>query len=732
MKTVYLDIAVPVPLRRSFHYLPPDGTDLTELKPGTRVQVPFGRQKLVGILLAVTDNTDITPDKIKTATRILDKSPVLDELLFSISRWAADYYQHPIGEVMHTALPVLLRQGESVASRTTYLTSVLKSLPSEEERQRYHLNRAPTQFSLLRKLIEFKLSRFDLKRLDFSSAVIKALVEKGLAEWIESEDKVTGFDRNNINKESKLKLNAEQKQAISECEKPGTHLLFGITGSGKTEIYLQAIEAVLSEGKQALVLVPEIGLTPQTIKRFQSRFHVPVAALHSGLTDRERLEVWRQARLGGAAIVIGTRSAIFTPMQSTGIIVVDEEHDSSFKQHEGFRYSARDLAVLRGQLEAIPVILGSATPSLESYNNAITGKYGLSRLLTRANQAVTASYQLIGIRQQVLDNGFSQPLIRLVGEHLAQGEQVLIFLNRRGFSPVVLCRSCGEIAGCTRCDARMTYHLSLKALICHHCGTQIPAPQNCSNCGSADLIPLGIGTQRLEQSLKGLFPDQKIIRIDRDSTRRKGAMETLTLDINQGDPAILVGTQLLAKGHHFPNVTLVAIVDIDSGFYSSDYRAVERMGQLILQVGGRAGREEKPGVVAIQTNFPDQPVLKTLIDEGYEVFSEYLLKERAKFELPPFSYQALVRAEAINTGISMQFLSDLAVNTKTHPSVLVLGPIPSNMERRAGKHRAQLLISSKDRKSLKTKLREVVSDAYGSRLANKVKWSVDVDPLDLF
>ena len=468
------------------------------------------------------------------------------------------------------------------------------------------------------------------------------------------------------------------------------------------------------------------------MQRFRSRFDLPICVLHSGLNDRERLQAWRMANLGNAAIIIGTRSAIFTPMLNPGLIVIDEEHDASFKQQDGFKYSARDMAVLRGQMENLPVILGSATPSLESYQNTVSGKYSISSLTTRPNTASTASYQLIGVQHEKLDEGFSRPLIQLIGQHLKNKSQVLIFLNRRGYSPVILCRSCGWIAECTRCDARMTYHLSQGSLICHHCGQQNRLKRDCASCGSDQLVPLGLGTQRLEETLTRLFPNEKIIRIDRDSTRKKGSMEKITTEVNKGHPAILVGTQLLAKGHHFPNVTLVAVCDIDSGFYSSDYKAIERMGQLLLQVGGRAGRESKPGTVAIQTHFPDQPILQTLINDGYETFIQQLLRERSQFELPPFAFQAIIKAEAINTGLAMQFLSDIAEKHHYNPSATVLGPIPSTMEKKAGKHRAQLLLTSKDRKTLLSVLTNCISIAEQSKIQRKVRWSVDVDPVDLF
>ena len=734
MKPVYLDIAVPIPIRRSFHYRAPEGIESRRLKPGIRIEIPFGRQTLTGILLSVDGKTDYDVEKIKPVIRIIDDTPVLDQILFRLCLWASDYYQHPVGEVLHSALPTLLRQGEAIHQSVSILTATRQALPDEAELKRLNLKRSPRQFSLLHRLIANPqgLTRSELRRQEISSAVSRGLVDKELAEWIESQPTGKHFSTKELCNEPALDLTTEQSRALSDSQQPGTHLIFGITGSGKTEVYLQAIEGVLKRGKQALVLVPEIGLTPQTVQRFKSRFQIQVCVLHSGLTDHERLDAWRQARQGSAAIIIGTRSAVFTPLFSPGLIVVDEEHDASFKQQDGFRYSARDLAVLRGQMEDIPVLLGSATPSLESYSNALSGKYSLSRLTLRPNQASTASYHLIGTQHESLHDGFSPRLVQLIKNHLDEGNQVLVFLNRRGFSPVLLCQNCGWIAECSRCDARMTYHLSISSLICHHCGVQTRVLGNCANCASDQLVPLGLGTQRLEQTLNQLFPDQKIIRIDSDSIRRKHAMEKLSKDIIAGEPAILVGTQLLAKGHHFPDVTLVAVVDVDSGFYSADYKAIERMGQLLLQVGGRAGREDKPGTVAVQTSFPDQPILRTLIEDGYEIFASQLLAERTRFDLPPYSYQAIIRAEATNAGMAMQFLSELAKGTTNSASVMVLGPVPSNMEKRAGKHRAQLLFSGKDRLTLQSCLSETIGIAEQSSTVRKVRWSVDVDPVDLF
>lgn len=729
----YLEVAVPTPLRRSFTYLPPANSAGPRLAPGTRLRVPFGRRSLVGILLGYSATADVEAGRIKPALRVLDPDPALPPTLVKLCAWAAEYYHHPVGEVFATALPVLLRQAEPLEADQEVLRATDKAKAGQAE-----LARAPRQAALLAKLIEEPagLARADLAREEMGPHLVKSLTNKGLAAW----HRVPAV-RPGDHAPHQLQVNdggieptAEQQLAIETIGSGGaqTTLLYGITGSGKTEVYLRLIRSVLEAGKQALVLVPEIGLTPQTVQRFSERFNVPVAVLHSGLTDRERLDAWRAARRGGAGIVIGTRSAVFTPLLRPGLIVVDEEHDASFKQQDGFRYHARDLAVMRGRLEQVPVVLGSATPSMESWHNARSGKYRLAYLAARPGRAGTASYRVINIRGRILSDGFAPELLEAIGAHLGQGNQALVFLNRRGYSPVLLCRHCGHIAHCQRCDARMTLHADMGMLICHHCGSQARVQRRCPQCDSEDLVPLGAGTQRIEAALEATFPAYPVLRIDRDSTRRKKSMDTFMSRVASGEPCILVGTQLLAKGHHFPNVTLVAIVDMDGGFYSADYKATERMAQLILQVGGRAGRAEKPGIVAIQTHFPEQEIFRNLINEGYDAFADKLLTERQLHELPPFHFQALIRADATSQNLPLEFLDDVAQHTAPPPSVMLLGPVPSTMERRAGRYRAQLLLSGDNRNALKTAIDACINAGEESALGRKVRWSVDVDPVDLF
>ncbi|MDQ2695178.1 MAG: primosomal protein N' [Pseudomonadota bacterium] len=532
-------------------------------------------------------------------------------------------------------------------------------------------------------------------------------------------------------------LNPHQTAAVAAVggalDRFAVFLLDGVTGSGKTEVYLRIVEAVVQRGRQALVLVPEIGLTPQVLARFQDRLPGPLAVLHSGLTDRERLDAWLLAR-DGAPVVIGTRSAIFTPLPAPGVIIIDEEHDGSFKQQDGFRYSARDLAIVRARRANIPVLLGSATPSLESLGNVLRRRYRRLRLPQRVGNAEEPAIELLDVRRQPMQEGLSAPLVSRMQDHLRRGGQVLLFLNRRGFAPTLICHECGWVAQCRRCDARLTLHLGRRRLLCHHCGQERPVAAACPDCGSIDLRPLGQGTERLEKHLRQVFPDLGIARIDRDSTRRKGSLESLLADIHSGGRRILIGTQMLAKGHHFPDVTLVGVVDADQGLFGADFRAGERMAQMILQVAGRAGRADKPGLVCVQTHHPDHPLLQRLVAEGYPAFAAAALEERRQARLPPYACQALLRAEAAQREEAHDFLQqalDQGLELRP-PGVELLGPVPAPMERRAGRYRAHLLVEAQQRAPLHRFLDRWLERLTALKAGRRARWSLDVDPWDLY
>ncbi len=728
-----LRIAVPSPLRRSFDYLPPPRLDTHLLQPGQRLRVPFGRSHVVGVLLELAGKTDFDPGRLKAATELLDTEPAVSPEIMALARWAAHYYHHPVGEVMATVLPVLLRHGEPAKAhglRRWRLTTAGKTLNPES------LKRAPRQAAMHARLLNHPdgLGRDALGTEPGSwAAALKAMVDKGWVETLEQPQlTMPAPDR-----ETPPALNAAQEEAVAavtaELHQFQPFLLHGVTGSGKTEVYLHLIEQVIAQDRQTLVLVPEIGLTPQLVERFRRRLGVPLAVLHSALTDRERLNAWIAARDGDAPVVIGTRSAVFTPMARPGLCIVDEEHDLSFKQHEGFRYSARDLALIRARSAGMPVLLGSATPSLESLHNARQGRYRLLSLPERAGTARHPHMQLADMRGQYLEDGLSQTLLKRMDEHLQRGHQVLLFLNRRGFAPTLLCHDCGWVGECERCDAHLTLHQGQRRLRCHHCGAERPLPDTCPACGSVDLRAIGQGTERMETALQRHFPDVGIVRIDRDSTRRKGAMEAKLKRVHSGDARILIGTQMLAKGHDFPDVTLVGVVDTDQGLFSADFRAPERLAQLVLQVAGRAGRADKPGEVLIQTHHPDNRLLQQLVGQDYLAFAEAALAERRDAGLPPFSSLALLRAEAPAREAPMRFLEDAAALATDAgvAGVELFGPVSAPMERRQGRYRAQLLLQAAARADLHRLLGPWTPQLEQLKSARKVRWSLDVDPLDM-
>ena len=728
----YFRIAIPTPLRRHFDYLVPANFHSKLALAGVRVRVPFGRQTLIGILIEIVHETDVPLNKMKAVIEVLDEKPIFNTELLQLLRWCTLYYHHPIGEVMQNALPVKLRQGAPTKIKGIKRWQLT---PEGAQLELQSLKRAAKQIALIADLKQSSSGLFDSQLSEQHIGwrpVMKRLQEKGLVE---------SFEENALPIATPTRfaptLNAAQKHAIDRVleQQEGFHayVLEGVTGSGKTEVYLQIIEEFIKQGKQALVLVPEIGLTPQLLNRFLQRLHGRIAIMHSGLNDEERLQAWLHTQAGSADVIIGTRSAVFSPLLRPGVIIIDEEHDLSFKQQDGFRYSARDLAVKRARDLDIPIILGSATPSLETLYNAQQGRYETLLLPERAGNAKPPTISLLDVRSQKMEHGVSAQLLHKMKEHLERGSQVLLFLNRRGFAPVLMCHECGWHALCPRCDAHMTLHQSNSQLRCHHCGTEQYKPHACPKCKSDDLLQMGFGTERIEHALTELFPQYQVIRIDRDSTRRKGSMEKLLNEINNGKQQILIGTQMLAKGHHFPNVTLVGMLNADHGLYSSDFRASERMGQLILQVAGRAGREEKEGEVLIQTHHADHPLFQPLLKHDYPGFAKKLIEERQQTELPPFTHLALLRAEAVDQQTPMAFLEQarLLLEQNKQDDVLLMGPFPALMERRAGRYRAQLLIQANNRKQLQSLFSLSISQIESHKTAKKVRWSVDIDPMDL-
>ena len=723
-------VALAVPLPRFFDYLyPPNLMPIV----GGRVLVPFGSQKLVGIVVDLPASSDVAKEKLKPIIDVLDAESLFNSTTWDWLAWSANYYRAALGDVLFQALPVKLRNGESAVKndRTFWRITDLgkQALESGE------LKRAKKQIEALNLLLTQDLEKGNN---EISSAIWSALKGKDYVEEIivpteqKSWQQALG-DNPLVNLDNRLTLNKQQALAFSQLlfqEGFNVWLLEGVTGSGKTEIYLQYIEEVLKKGKQVLVLVPEIGLTPQTVRRFQARFNVEIDVLHSNLNDTQRLNVWERARTGQSAIVIGTRSALFTQFSDLGLIILDEEHDGSFKQQDGWRYHARDLGIVLAQKLNIPILLGSATPSLESVNNVQNGKYHHLVLSKRAGNATALRQFVIDLKHQRIQNGLSEPLLQRMQEHLEKGNQVLLFLNRRGFAPVLLCHECGWIDECHHCEKPYTYHQHQRVLRCHHCGAQKTVPMQCGHCGSTHLVTTGLGTEQLEETLKARFPQYNIARIDRDSTARKGKLEGYLEDIQQGKSQILIGTQMLAKGHHFPNVTLVALVNVDNALFSLDFRAEERLAQLYVQVAGRSGRAEKQGEVVLQTHYPDHPLLTTLLEKGYQAFAEETFKLRHNMGLPPFSFQALFKAQCRHSEEAENALSQLAsfFYEQKIEGLQVLGPIPAPFSKKAGQYRWQLLLQHASRKQLQAALSRYSPELIKS---SQVRLILDVDPLDL-
>lgn len=744
---IILEIAIPSPLKRCFDYLLEPAIKKNEtldllaqpckpenkpsrqpetLVPGLRIKVPFAGRQVIGFLLQVKDSSDFDTQKLKSIIEVIDETPVLSATLLDMMRWAADYYQYSLGESLNSAIPALLRKGHALLDlqqRYWRLTDTGKNAQLRPSAKKQH--------AIIAYLKNHQqLADTAKNELGFSLSALKSLKQKGYIDDVllppaESELKIHS---------SPLQLNQQQQLIIDDFKASKlnyqAYLLEGITGSGKTEVYLQLIQHVLEQGKQALVLVPEIGLTPQTLKRFEDRFDCPLAIFHSNLTDKQRLLFWQQAKSGHAKIIIGTRSALFSAADKLGIIIIDEEHDISYKQQDGLRYSARDLACVRAKLDNIPVILGTATPSLETLNNACLGKFRHWILNERAGNASPPCIDIVDIRQQQMFEGVAESSLAQISNCLNRGEQTLIFINRRGFAPSLICHGCGWVSQCHACDARLTTHLKAGHLRCHHCQAIEPIPQQCPECNSPELMFQGVGTERLAMTMQQQFPGIPIFRIDRDTTTHKNALPEMMENIHNTQAAILVGTQMLAKGHHFPNVTLVLILEADSALLGIDYRASERFGQLLTQVMGRAGRAEKPGTAIIQSHYPEHAQLQNLVQNGYNHFAMDLLTERQQLELPPFSYHALLRLESQDAEQAQKILIQMQQQLH-HLPCISLGPFPAGLQRRAYYFRYQLLLQANKRSQLKQALAVITQQAEQLIKSPKVRFSIDVDPQDM-
>jgi len=735
-------VVVDSPLRRSFDYLPPEGP---AVRAGMRVWVPFGNRLRVGVVVSLAAQSSVESSKLKRISSVIDREPTFDVGLLHTLNWAADYYHHPLGEVIATALPKLLREGAALqASEECWsLTEVgREALAGGEPR------RAPRQRQLLELLgrvsPEGHENGWSAAALDVASPAwregTKALRERG---WVIRGDREMTPPQGPpvtpllIPQPEPTAGQHAALEAITAADEGGFHawLLHGITGSGKTEVYLRLTARQLARQRRVLVLVPEIGLTPQLVGRFATRFpQATLAVLHSGLTDTERLAAWRSTHSGSADIVIGTRSAVFAPVRQLGLVIVDEEHDSSFKQQEGgFRYSARDLALVRAQREGLPIVLGSATPSLESLHNAATGRLTRLSLPQRTAAAQPPTLRLLDVRGESMHAGLSTTALCGIERHLAADGQVLVYINRRGYAPTLACTACGWLAPCLACDARMTVYRQADRLRCHHCGAERALPRQCPQCGYA-VKTVGQGTERIEEVLGETFPGVGIARLDRDVIRRNEDLHAVVASVASGAARILVGTQMVAKGHDFPALTLVIVLNADHGLFSTDFRAAERLAQTIVQVAGRAGRAERAGEVLIQTEFPEHPLLRSLLEGGYDAFAAAALEERHSAAWPPFSRLAALRASAPQAQTTLEFLqaARAAGEALDAGRVRLLGPAPAAMARRADRHHAQLLLESGERASLHRFLQQWVPVIETLPTARRVRWALDVDPLELF
>jgi primosomal protein N' (replication factor Y) len=721
-------VALDIPLESLFDYHPGQLT----LVPGQLVVVPFGRRRNVGVVVELVERSEVADARLRHIERVLPLEPLPPTLLAMI-RFCGDYYHYPFGPALLSALPSGFRRAQYAGPKKQWeyaLTPAGRALRTDS---------FPRTATVKRRLLAALLRTAVLGRVQARALSVRApaLLEQWIeAGWVLKRRVSVSVPAVPVSTpEPGPELTGEQRDAVEKVTANfGTFspwLLHGVTGSGKTEVYFRLIETAVARGLQSLLMVPEINLTPQLEARFLQRFPgIRLVSMHSGLSDGERCERWLEASAGKAQVVLGTRLSVFTPLPRLGLVVVDEEHDASFKQHDGLRYSARDLAVFMAQQRRVPIVLGSATPALESYHNARSGRFGHLRLSTRPS-ASAPRIRLLEIRVARQTHGMSEPLLQAMRERLVRGEQSLVFLNRRGFAPALVCGACAWVAQCSRCAARLVWHLRGTALRCHYCGHEERLPPACPDCGNQDLKGLGQGTQRIEEALAGIFPDARILRIDRDSTRGKRSWQTMRADIQEQRVDILVGTQMLAKGHDFPKVTLVAVINPDNALFSADFRAAEKLFQQLMQVTGRTGRASLPGEALVQTQFPAHPLYQSLLRQDYTAFADELLAERRRSGFPPFVYQALLRAEALSRHSAMDFLTQAVRRAASHDKAVTLyDPVPAAMARVAGHHRAHLLVQASSRLALQRFLSDWVP-ALAQKKTGRVRWAIDVDPLEL-
>lgn len=742
----FVQVALPVPMRTLFDYRIPKAIALRhKLEPGMRVKVPFGNSDSarLGVIVHLSNSSKWKEEQVKPLTSLHDEQAVITPEILELGLWASRYYHHPIGEVLFHSLPILLRKGEKADYRTESWW-LLTEKGREFDPENFGRAKRQQDFFLAVQQYPYGLNSSLIKSLGFTTATAKTLVDKGLIEKLQQrlhQKAVPAFtqaDDQEQAKEPRRQLNPEQSQALEAIQQHlqefHVALIDGITGSGKTEVYLQLIEKVIQIGQQALVMVPEIGLTPQTLRRFNQRFDEKIVALHSNMNDRERLDAWLMAKSGQAKVIIGTRSSIFVSCQRLGLIIIDEEHDASYKQQEGFRYHARNLAIIRARSANIPVVLGSATPCFETLMNAWQKKFQWLKLRQRAGQATLPKMVRVDLRNENLFYGFSQATLQAMQETLQRQEQVLVFLNRRGYAPTLMCHQCGWIASCDHCDVNLTVHKKANKLHCHHCDKHQALIFTCPECQSDKLTTVGEGTEQIEIQLRQVFTETPIFRIDRDSTQRKAAIDKLTQQVHQHDTAILIGTQMLAKGHHFPNVTLVVIMNADSGLFSADYRGMEKTAQLIMQVAGRAGRATKQGTVLLQTYHPENTAIATLCEQSYQAFAGQELRERQRLAWPPFTYQVIIRTESQyeQEAYSMLLQVRELAEQKSQGEIELIGPYAAIIVKKAGQHRYVLSLKSSHRAALHELTEKLTHWLEKNAQYQKIRFAIDVDPLETY
>lgn len=708
-------VVVPRRVWETYDYSVPE--HLSRPAIGARVSVPLGHGRAVGIVVGCVPQSKF---ELRDIERIIDEQPLVSEEVVELGKWLSDYYHYPLGSVFETILPNAAIRGQAARLEPEKQWTLVSETDSPDIRanakRQHHAWQTIQEHSVIRES--------DLKSLDVSRTALDALERKRVV----AKADVTVAQ---VITPSPISPTEEQKLAIDTIKddlgKFQTFLLDGVTGSGKTEVYLQVIEEVVRRGKQALVLVPEIAITPQMTNRFLERFSC-MAVMHSMMSNAKRFETWVRAAKGEIPIVVGTRSAVFTPFKQLGVIVVDEEHDASYKQNESLRYSARDIAVMRASKLRVPCVLGSATPSMESVMNARSNRYQYLQLSHRPGAAQLPTFHIQDMRRTQVKGGICEPLLRKIGEHLNRDGQVLILINRRGHSTYYICTDCGWTANCSDCDVRLTLHeVPVRVLQCHSCGRRYQPVTKCPDCGKKSIATLGVGTQQVEETLAETFPDVPRHRIDRDSIRTNKQLTAMFTRLQDADEGLLIGTQMLAKGHHFPNVTMVAVIAADNGFLSTDFRGPERTAQLIVQVAGRAGRAEKRGEVWIQSYDPDNADLKSLVSDGYGGFTETELRLRQEANFPPFGQMAVIRAEGPDERLAEDFCAEV-LNALRQCDVRVYGPAPAPITRVARQYRFQGLVLASQRRQLHAALNTVERMRPKSR---KTRWSIDVDPSEM-